>query len=231
MTPILEFIMYVHHFAPTVLGVTLFVAGIALSVMPWVLFALGGVVLLLILWFIQYMLNQTVGFGTDTTTGPGAALLQACALLPVSTTPFTHYPSAWIAMVTFYCVYIMRNAANVYQTKPIKASRDSIGVQQRMGMGLISFVTTLIVLLCLIVLRFYFTGTNITSFHAFFLGQTGCENGVGALLGLVIGLLWGVGWWTVLHICDSTLSDVHQVVGGLKADSGLKMNPLACSQS
>lgn len=208
MTPVLELLQYVLRYFPNTVGATLFVVGIATGKMAWVLTAIGGLVVAILTLTLQYVLNKTLDIGAM----PGAAVIEACSILPVAKGAYATIPSLWITLTTFFATFIFVNAMNVYKTTPAKVSRDATAVQQRKGVGLISMLAAVLLLVFMALPR---------AFGA-------CENTIGIVTGLALGIFMGIGWWTILNACGpDVFPDIHGVMIGLKPGA-LRTNPMAC---
>jgi hypothetical protein len=115
-------------------------------------------------------------------------------------------------MSTFFVTVIFTNALNIYTTSPQKKSKEAIAVQQRKGMGLISMLAILLLFVFLMVPRY----------------NTNCETLLGMILGAVVGIGIGVGWWKLLDACGADVyPDIHGVMLGLKPGF-LREHPVAC---
>lgn len=204
-----EFLSGAHRYFPNMITLTLLVVGLFLGKANWVLIGVGGLITVLIVLLTQVTLGQLIGREDGP---PGAALLAACSMLPSAGGTYITTPSIWIALTMFYITYILKNASNVYTTKPTKLSAAAIPVQQRKGLGLISIVATVLLMLMLLLPRL----------------MTGCETIFGVLLGIATGIGIGIGWWYVLDACGADYyPDIHGVMIGLRPGS-LHTSPVAC---
>ena len=205
-----EVLSGVLRYFPNTMTITLFVAGIMLGKISWLLVALGGLVLSVIIIVLQGLLQRGVAmFGQI----PGAAVLEACSLLPIATGQYSPVPSMWVSLTVYYIIYILMNAINIYSTTPNKMSKEAIPVQQRKGLGVISILASLILLIFLLIPRW----------------RTTCETKAGLIMGVLLGTGAAVGYWYVLEACGADLyPDVHGVMLGLRPDF-LKTHPVACT--
>jgi hypothetical protein len=209
MTTMVELLSGMLRYFPNTLITSLFVMGIALGKIAWILVGIGAIAVTIATLTLQYILNKTLNVGPL----PGASVLEACSLLPISSGTYSTTPSLWISLTTFFVTYIFINASNVYTAAPARVSQDAIQVQQRKSVGLISMVTVALLFLFLIVPRF----------------RTQCETIMGVLLGSAVGVVGGWGWWVVLHACGPDVySDIHGVMAGLKPGA-LHTSPMACA--
>ena len=210
MPSITEVLSGVLRYFPNTMTMTLLVAGIMLGKISWLLVALGGLVLAIIVLVLQGLFQRGgVMFGQI----PGAAVLEACSLLPISTGSYSPVPSMWVSLTVYYGIYILMNAINIYQVTPNKMSKEAIPVQQRKGLGVISILASLILLMFLLVPRW----------------KTTCETKTGLVTGILLGVGAAVGYWYVLDACGADLyPDVHGVMLGLRPDF-LKTHPVACT--
>ena len=215
-TTITELLSGILRFFPNSMIVTLLLLGITTGRLCWILVSIGGILTVVLTQSLQYLLGRSLGFGPY--PFPGAAVVDACSLLPSSSSASaasasTAIPSVWIATSTFFITYILVNAVSVYTRQPLNVSKDKLSVQQRKGMGLISMIAVLILFGFLLVPRWYTT----------------CENIWGLVLGLAIGIGGGYGWWRMLSAGGSDVfPDIHGVMIGLKPGP-LHTSPLACS--
>lgn len=214
MAQIVEFLSGVLRFFPNTMIMTLLVGGVALARLSWIFIAAGALLVTIAVLLLQYVFERTVGLGTI----PGVAVLEACSLLPVvrGSGTYSMVPSMWVSVTTFFCAYIVTNAATIYTQRPSNAaSKEMISVQQRKGTGLISILATVILYVAILGPRL----------------MTGCEHWLGVLLGVALGILTGWGWWQILNAGGSdVLPDIHGVMLGLKPNI-VRGNPLACTVS
>jgi hypothetical protein len=144
---------------------------------------------------------------------PGAEMIAACSMLPTAGGSYNTLPSVWIALTLFYITYILKNASNIYTTKPTKLPASAIPVQQRKGLGLISIVASTLLLFALLIPRF----------------MSGCETILGVIVGLVLGIAGGSIWWSILNACGADYyPDIHGVMIGLRPGR-LHTAPVACA--
>lgn len=199
------------RFFPNTMIVTLFAVGIVTAKLSWVMIALGGILLSIGVLTLQYLFGKVTGIGPM----PGAAIMEACSLLPpISTTAtYSAVPSLWMALTSYFITYIIVNATRVYTAKPVNSPNDSIAVQQRKGIGLISMLAAAILFIILLVGRY----------------RTSCETRMGTLLGAGAGVAMGWVWWQVLNACGSDVfPDIHGVMMGLQPGM-LHNGPVACT--
>jgi hypothetical protein len=201
----------IHRYFPNIVILTLLVGGLAMGKIAWLMVALGCIVIVLSVVFIQYLLK--IPFSGYSAI-PGVAAIQACSLLPSGPgDSYSNLPSMWVTLTTFFAAYILRNAMNVYTTKPQNVSNETIQVQQRKGVGIISMLAVAILYLVLMVGRY----------------MTGCESIGGLLVGIVIGAFMGYTvWWPILNACGASVyPDIHGVMIGL-TPGALHNVPQAC---
>lgn len=213
MASVVEMLSGILRFFPNTMIMILLVGGIALSKISWLFIGFGALLLAVLVLMLQYIFERTTGSGTI----PGMAVLEACSLLPVvrGGGSYSVVPSMWITLTTFFCTYIVTNAAYIYTQRPIAKSQELISVQQRKGTGLISMLATLILFVVLIGPRL----------------MTGCEHWLGVVLGVALGVMAGWGWWQILNACGSDiLPDIHGIMIGLKTGV-VRGSPLACTTS
>ena len=131
-------------------------------------------------------------------------------------------PSLWVTLTTFVGAYIVINAANIYTTNPSAKPKDSTPVQQRKGMGLISMLAAVLLLVVLLLGR-YFTGCEFQ-----LSGPAGSAVGFFSfLLSIGIGAGMAFGWWHMLAASGTSNSDIHGVMAGL-TPGGLSAGAMAC---
>jgi hypothetical protein len=201
-TPVVELLSGIYRFLPNTLTASLIVLGIFLGKISWILVGLGGVGLTILIAFLQYGKLKFAGtYGSL----PGAAAVSACSIMPSTSQSFETIPSLWMATALFYMTYIMKNAITVYMKRPKGITSDSLTVQHRKGVGIVSIITTLILLAFLIIPRFIWSQ---------------CESIIGALLGGILGITFGYGWWILLDLCGPDVyPDIHGVMIGLRPGS------------
>jgi hypothetical protein len=211
-----ELLSGVLRFFPNSMIVTLMILGIATGRLPWILVSIGGLLIVILTLTIQYILGKTI---ISSGAMPSAAVLEACALLPIASgATYSALPSVWIATTSFFATFVFVNAVRIYTQVPapgVKTSKDGIPipVQQRKGMGMISMLAVSILFFMLVIPRWW----------------TSCETMLGLLLGLAIGVGGGYGWWQILNACGSAIyPDIHGVQAGL-TPGALRSGPVACS--
>jgi hypothetical protein len=209
MSMLVEMLSGVMRYFPNTMIVTLFVVGIATGKLAWVLAAIGGVLVAMAALTVQYFVKKAFGVGPM----PGLAAIEACSLLPIiKTEEYSAVPSAWTSITSFFTTFIFMNAYHIYTAKRTHGSKETTPVQQRKGIGLISMFAAIILFVFLIVPRYW----------------TSCENIMGLILGLTLGIGGAVFWWYLLSACGADVyPDIHGVMIGLRPAS-LHNNPVAC---
>jgi hypothetical protein len=211
MATILELLSGVLRYFPSILTVTLLVVGILTAKLSWIVVAAGGILVAIVALTFQYVLQKAFGVGPI----PGAAILEACSLLPTTRGDFYVVPSVWMSMSIFYSTYIFLNALNIYKSKPEKKSVDALPVQQRKGLGLISMLAILLLFVVIVGARFV----------------SPCESTGGTLFALLIGIGGAYGWWQFLTACGADVyPDIHGVMIGLKPGD-LRTQAKVCTRS
>lgn len=211
MASFVELFSGILRFFPNTMIVTLFAVGIVTAKLSWVMIAIGGILLSIGVLTLQYLFGKVTGIGPM----PGAAVMEACSLLPAisNTATYSAVPSLWMALTAYFVTYIIVNATRVYTAKPVNSSNDSTAVQQRKGIGLISMLAAAILFILLLVGRY----------------RTSCETRMGTLLGAGAGVAMGWVWWQVLNACGSDVfPDIHGVMMGLQPGM-LHNGPVACT--
>jgi hypothetical protein len=207
---IMETLAGVLRYFPNTMIVTFLTVGLLTARLNWFAVGAGGVLLSILVLIFQYIFLQALNLGPL----PGAAILESCSILPITTTEgkFSAFPSVWMAVTTYFATYILTNAVNIY-TAPANQASTRIPVVQRKGLGLISIIATVFLWLFLVVPRSF----------------TGCETIWGSLLGIGIGATAGWAWWKFLYACmQPAWPDIHGVMIGT-APGALRIGPLACS--
>lgn len=200
---------------PNTILLTLFVGGLLLARMSWVLVALGGIVTGIVTLMLQYLMGKT-GLFPDGNTLPGSEIMRACSLIPKAAGNYSVIPSMWVALTTFFATYITTNAAYVATATPAgNVSTTAIPVQQRKGVGVISILAMIILFLFMMFFRF----------------KSPCENILSMITGAAVGIGMGYSWWGILYACNkNTYPDIHGVMVGL-APGSLRTSPMACTPS
>jgi hypothetical protein len=198
-TPIVELLSGVYRFLPNTLTASLIILGIFLGKIAWILIGLGAVALSILVSLLQYGKVKSIGtYGTLS----GAAAVSACSVVPSTSESFETVPSLWMATALFYMTYIMKNALVVYSAKPMGTTSDSLTVQHRKGVGIVSIITTVILLAFLIIPRAFWSK---------------CESTLGGLIGGILGIGFGVMWWYILNACGADVyPDIHGVMIGIR---------------
>ena len=209
MSSIVEMLTGIMRYFPNTMLITLFVVGITTGKLAWVLIAIGGILVSILTLTVQYMSTKAFGLGPV----PGMSVIESCSLIPIITTQeYSTTPSLWIALTSFFLSFIFVNANHIYSVKPTRGKKEIIPVQERKGIGLISMLAVSLLLLFLIVPRYY----------------TSCETIAGLITGLAIGIGGAVGWWHILSACGADVyPDIHSVMIGLRP-ANLHTNPVAC---
>lgn len=210
MAVINELLSGIHRYFPNVMTASLIVIGLLTAKVGWVLVGVGAILLAIIVLILQYTINKMIGLGDM----PGLDVLKACSIIPSvsSDAVYRTTPSVWMALTAFFLTYIIVNASNVYTTTPAKKAKDSIPVQQRKSIGVLSMLAVAILFILLLIPRY----------------ASPCESTMGTILGLAIGGAAGWGWWQILNACGADVyPDIHSVMIGLKPAS-LRTSPVAC---
>jgi hypothetical protein len=208
MAVINELLSGIHRYFPNVMTASLIVIGLLTAKVGWVLVGVGAILLAIVVLILQYTINKMIGLGDL----PGADVLKACSIIPTATGTFRTTPSVWMSLTAFFLTYIIVNASNVYTTTPAKKAKDSIPVQQRKSVGILSMLAVAILFILLLIPRY----------------ASPCESTIGTILGLVVGGFAGWGWWQILNACGADIyPDIHSVMIGLKPAS-LRTSPVAC---
>ena len=207
---IIEMLSGVLRFFPNTMIATLFVGGILLGKIPWVMASIGGIVITIGTLTLQYVLTKTIA-GLEM---PGQTVIESCSLSPdIKGGNYMPIPSLWVALSSFYATYIFRNAVNIYTQAPKRTTTAVSSVMQRKGVGLLSMFAVLIFFLFLLVPRYW----------------TNCETVMGVILGLVIGIVGGYCWWAIMNACGPNVyPDIHGVMIGINPGSS-KTNPVICA--
>jgi hypothetical protein len=199
---------------PTMLTVTLFVVGIMVGRLPWVLVSLGGVVTAIIVLMLQYMVGKSPLAATFSV--PGENVIRACSVIPEpSSGTYMMFPSLWTTVSTFFVTFIIVNASNILSQAPVRTTSPyALSVQHRKSVGMISILTTLVVFFILLGMRVLFTS---------------CESVFGIVAGLILGSLVGYGWWVLLDACGyDVYPDIHGIMIGTRPGL-IHNNPVACA--
>ena len=208
MTQLTEVLGGVLRYFPNMMIVTLFVLGIMMGRLTWILVAIGSLIVIIATLSTQHIIARL----TDVAPITDAAVMEACSLIPVFGTEYASVPSLWVALSTFFATYIFLNANNIYVQSPARLHKDKTAVQQRKGMGLISMLAIMVLFVLIMFPRWRST----------------CETLLGLLSGMIIGGVGGYAWWTILNACGSNVfPDIHGVMLGLTPDA-LRTNPMAC---
>lgn len=198
------------NYFPNTMIASLFVIGMMTGRLSWILVSIGGILITIATLTLQYVMSKTI----EGLAMPGDHVIQACSILPVARgCSYTPVPSLWVALSAFFATYIFTNALNVYTQVPTRTNKDSLSVQQRKGVGLISMLAVLVLFFFLLIPRYM---------------MTTCETILGIVLGLGIGITGGYLWWTVLDACGPDVyPDIHGVMIGTQQRL-LHGNAVAC---
>lgn len=208
MASVLDLLSGILRYFPNTMIATLLVGGAMLGKVSWILVAIGGILTAIAALTVQYAVHKSFSLGEM----PGASVLEMCSILPAASGSYLTFPSLWITLTTFFVTYIAVNAASVYSTMPSRVSRDSLAVQQRKGVGLISMLAVSILFLFMVLPRW----------------RGGCETTAGSLAGIALGFVGGWAWWTLLNASGPDVyPDIHGVMIGLKPGA-LHTEPRIC---
>jgi len=207
---IIEMLSGILRFFPNMMVTTLFVGGILLGKLPWVMASIGGGLVTLATLTLQYLLTKTIA-GLDM---PGEDVIKSCSLVPdIQGGAYMPIPSLWVALSSFYATYIFRNAANIYTQTPKRTTKAGASVMQRKGVGLLSMFAVLIFFMFLLIPRYW----------------TNCETIGGIIFGLVVGIFGGYTWWSLMDACGPNVyPDIHGVMIGINPGA-IKTNPVICA--
>jgi len=214
MATIVELLSGILRYFPNTMIVTMLLVGAVTGKLSWIFVAVGGILLAAAVLTIQYVMGRALGVDGIMEGVPGAALLDACSLIPIAEgATYSAVPSLWMALSAFFATYVLINAANVYTAQPVGKSPDALPVQQRKGIGMISMLAVAVLFVFLLLPRF----------------RTGCETLAGTGIGIALGIVGAWGWWKLLYACGSSVfPDVHGVMMGLTPGS-LRVAPVACT--
>jgi hypothetical protein len=209
MSGIIDMLSGIHRYFPNTMITASIVLGLALVRVSWVLLGIGGLILTVFIALLQFIFGKFEIFRTLQTPG----LVEACSVLPITGSEYSMLPSYWFAITTYFLSYIMNNAVSVYRTNPTKQPNTAITVQKRKGLGVISIIAVCIAAIMLLGPRMF---------------ANGCESWAGIIISLILGSLWGYGWWTIMNAQGNDIfQDVHGVMIGLKPGD-LRTGPVAC---
>lgn len=207
MATAVELVGIIFRLFPNILLTTLLVGGILFAKISWVMIAVGGVVLGLVVSALQMAL-EGLGYGSTLNI---AGALDTCSLVPTLGGNLSQVPSLWIALTVYYLGMIISNAKTVYTTK---AASSAAPVAQRQSVGIISLIVTVIFGLLMIALR----------------STSDCETRIGILAGFMLGGAFAGGWWAILNACGADLfPDIHGVMIGL-TPGRLRTSPVVCQK-
>lgn len=182
---------------PNTMLIALFIVGIATSKISWILAAIGGVLVSIVVIAVQHLLGKI--YADDY---PGEDVIEACSIIP-TLEEYSYTPSLWGALTTFILTFIFRNAWNIY-TAPAGhgTNKEALAVQQRKSIGVVSmFVVVALFFICLGARWF-----------------TTCERPFGLILGVLLGGTAGYYWWKVVSMCSAQVyPDIHGVMAGLSS--------------
>jgi hypothetical protein len=203
----------VQHFPTTMIAISL-VGGLALGRVAWVIMGGIGVILAVSVFLVQLGLRNFPLTAPYMAMSNNIGILQACAMAPNAVASTYQYaPSMWVSVTTFFLLYILHNAINVYKTPPSKnLAQETFPVQHRKSVGVISILATVLLLLVLLFMR----------------TQTSCESIGGFILGILLGSLFAGIYYGINAMKSPLLSDVHGVMMGIQTGT-LRTHPLACA--
>jgi hypothetical protein len=204
-----DIVLSTARFFPTAVGVTLGVAGLATARLPWLFVAVGLIPLATIVSVLQVILSK----GSQNTTA--GHIYETCSLAPIpgGNSVYGYVPSMWLSLTSFLITVFLSSGLVVATAKPTaKTANEALPVQQRKGVGTLSIISCVVLLLFMILLRY----------------RSGCEGILGLLAGLVLGVIFGLTWWHVIMRAGGPAAwDVHGVMIGTQPGS-LRTSALAC---
>jgi hypothetical protein len=204
-----DIVLSTARFFPTAVGVTLGIAGLATGRIPWVLVTLGLILIAGIARATQAIFSK---WSQATTAGH---IFETCSLAPIpgTDTIYGYLPSMWMTLTAYLLTVFLSSGIVVATAKPAtKTANEALPVQQRKGVGTLSIIACAVLLFFMILLRY----------------RSGCEGLLGLITGLILGVLFGLGWWhVVMRVGGPAVWDVHGVMLGTQPGS-LRTSPLAC---
>ena len=198
------------RYFPLAISATMAIGGIATAHMPWVLTSVGAALLAAIVGVLQYSFYKVIGWGPEA----GDDVLRSCGMIPMGPAAYSVVPSFWFSLTSFLATVIITNAASVAAAPPAKSvSAASFPVQNRKSIGALSIIITVSLLLFLAIARFT---------------HGGCETLTGAGFGVLIGALFGWGWWNIISASNKMFGDVHGVAASM-IPASLRSSAKACA--
>lgn len=188
------------NYFPNTLTVSLLVLGLFLGIPTWIAVACGAIALIGILILFQGLTNTV---SADYFVLPGSEAIESCSIVLDKEFKgrFNSAPSMWMAITWYYLAYIMINAYNVFTISSNSKIKNTMSVLNRKMRGPISMIITAVLLLCIIIYRFFNMGR--------------CENIVGVVLGGALGIGMAIVMWMLLKSCgDIVKPDIHCVMIG-----------------
>lgn len=151
-------------------------------------------------------------WGLKYLTVPASA---TCSMLPRGFVDATgrdfSIPSYWLAQIVFFFGFLTSNAYNVLNM-PEAENADAEKVERRKSQAQLVLVTSIAFLL------FFVTGRVLM----------GCETAAGVVIGGLIFLLIGNGWYKLARECSARDSDIFGIVQGILPPEASDPPPMTC---
>jgi hypothetical protein len=124
-------------------------------------------------------------------------------------------PSFWMAQVLFFSGYLLTNAALLYR-EAAQTDADPKKVSNRKSRAFTALITTAIVTLAFILIRYRVTG---------------CETLFGTLLAISTMIPLGVGWYYFATVCGAKNADVFGIAAKMLPTGATQPPPMMCVYS
>ena len=122
-------------------------------------------------------------------------------------------PSVWISQLFLFMTYLFANAFSVYTMEsdnsdsPLLANRKSRSLS---AMIIIATVTFILLLIRQFVVR-------------------NCEKITGTIMGMFVGVGFGIGWYNLAMLCGAQNADIFGIVAGILPASATAPAPTYCA--
>lgn len=139
----------------------------------------------------------------------------SCNILPGGFTDSTgvqySFPSYWLAQIFFFFGFLLSNAYTVLNM-PAAPNASAEKVERRKSQAQLVLIMSSFFLLLMLFVR----------------GLTGCETWLGVLVGGIVFLLMGNGWYQLARECSARDSDIFGIVQGILPPEASDPPPMTC---
>jgi hypothetical protein len=124
-------------------------------------------------------------------------------------------PSVWISQLFLFMTYLFANAFSVYTME--STASDTTLVANRTSRSLSAMIIIGTITFILLLLRQFVVGK--------------CETTTGTIMGMLVGVGFGIGWYNLAMLCGAQNADIFGIVAGILPTSATAPAPTYCAQT